>query len=201
MDRTVAVCRGRWGWSRPRPPSGSASGSGTRSRVISGMPGSSSSLPTSPSPGFRWPPLPSEASGKYLIHDYAFAIIPTPARLPELLAAPRADRRAEKGETLLLVGDIDYNAPTGNGLMAADRRPDPIAARSDRVSKYEPLANAASKLQGVKEQFLGGAFPGASVETLTGAKASKEVYLRVAPLHRWRPRGHSRFLRHDPNAG
>ncbi len=143
--------------------------------------------------------LPSEASGKYLIHDYAFAIIPTPARLPELLAAPRADRRAEKGETLLLVGDIDYNAPTGNGLMAADRRPDPIAARSDRVSKYEPLANAASELQGVKEQFLG-AFPGASVKTLTGAEASKEVYLRVSRSiagSTWS----LRFLRHDPNAG
>ncbi len=55
--------------------------------------------------------LPADDTGKYLIEDFAFVTVPVPQLLPSLLAdLPRAGKGPP---SLLLVGDIDFDADPG----------------------------------------------------------------------------------------
>jgi CHAT domain-containing protein/tetratricopeptide (TPR) repeat protein len=77
----------------------------------------------SPDGALAWLPfaaLPGSKPDSYLIEEVGLAIVPVPRLLPELLAA----RRSTSSPSLLLVGDVDFNAvkaPAGERAMVAPR--------------------------------------------------------------------------------
>src|SRR5262249_14593278 len=68
--------------------------------------------PDGPLFGLPWGALPGQSADKYLIEEHAFAVVPIPQILPQLLA-PATESAPP---TLLLVGDIDYGGDPGQLL-------------------------------------------------------------------------------------
>ena len=56
--------------------------------------------------------LPGREPGSFLIEDVAIVVVPVPQLLPEMLAAP-VGNKSQSPPSLLLVGDVDYDAATG----------------------------------------------------------------------------------------
>ena len=54
--------------------------------------------------------LPGKDAGKFLIEEYTLAIVPVPQMIPELVAETG---RRELQKNLLLLGNVDYDAPSG----------------------------------------------------------------------------------------
>jgi tetratricopeptide (TPR) repeat protein len=54
--------------------------------------------------------LPGREPETYLVQERAFAVLPVPQLLPELVTTP-----APGAPSLLILGDVDYGAPAGNG--------------------------------------------------------------------------------------
>jgi len=129
--------------------------------------------------------LPAEGNGRYLIHDYAFVIITTPAKLPEMLDTA-VFGRTDKEANLLLVGNINYDVvpDPGKAPAATDNRTDRRGPHVGPPRRFDPLKNAVGEMNGVKQVFLN-AFPGAAVKSLTCGNASRAAYVKEAPLYRW----------------
>ena len=62
--------------------------------------------PEGPLTGLPLGALPGKKAGSYLLEEYAFANVPTPQLLPDLLA--KTDPRFERPLSMLLVGDVDF---------------------------------------------------------------------------------------------
>ena len=68
-----------------------------------------------------WAALPGSEAGTYLVRDYAFAIVPTPHLLPEVIREGNRKRPAGEQPSLLLVGGINFGR--GRGRREDPRRP------------------------------------------------------------------------------
>ena len=88
--------------------------------------------PDGPLHGLPWAALPGSQPGTFLVHEYAFAVVPVPQLLPELLRGK--PRLANQQPSLLLAGGIDFGeqntrdargasrqAAAGSGVQAAAR--------------------------------------------------------------------------------
>ena len=62
--------------------------------------------PDGPLHGLPWAALPGSHPGTFLVHEYAFAVVPVPQLLPELLRGK--PRLANQQPSLLLAGGIDF---------------------------------------------------------------------------------------------
>ena len=62
--------------------------------------------PTDRCNGLPWAALPGSHPGTFLVHEYAFAVVPVPQLLPELLHGK--PRLANQQPSLLLAGGIDF---------------------------------------------------------------------------------------------
>jgi tetratricopeptide (TPR) repeat protein len=113
--------------------------------------------------------LPGGKPGTFLLHEYAFAVVPVPRLLPELLTPePRRPPR-----TLLLAGGIDFGA---------GRRAAPAEGKGGLpvLPRFEPLAGTESEVNGVEKQFKD-AFPDAPPPTLLRRElATKAAFLKEA---------------------
>jgi CHAT domain-containing protein/tetratricopeptide (TPR) repeat protein len=117
--------------------------------------------PDGPLNGLPLAALPGREPGKFLVHQYAFAIVPVPQLLPDLLA--EKPRQAD-GPAALVVGDVDFDAAAG----AAG-----VAAAGDRLP---PLPGTREEARAVYELF-GKTFPGRPAELLTGNAATKVAFV------------------------
>jgi CHAT domain-containing protein/tetratricopeptide (TPR) repeat protein len=130
--------------------------------------------PDGPLNGLPWAALPGSKQGTLLIHEYAFAVVPVPQLLPELLRA--APLPANEQPSLLLVGGIDFGqgkAPTA-GPQAAKRPPVPM---------FRPLPGTESEVNDLEARFRR-TFPRAlAPEVLSEDQATKSSVLVAAPSH------------------
>ncbi|HEY5313408.1 MAG TPA: tetratricopeptide repeat protein, partial [Pirellulales bacterium] len=123
-----------------------------------------------------WGALPDAKPGTYLLEERAFAVVPIPQRLPELLAAPTSPADA----SLLLVGNVDFGAAssaTDAGLSRA------AVAHGDRIV-WPPLAGTKTEIDEVQKLF-GERFSSVRPDVLENAQATEEGLRLAAGRHRW----------------
>jgi tetratricopeptide (TPR) repeat protein len=120
--------------------------------------------PDGPLNGLPLAALPGKEPGSFLLEQYAFAVVPVPQLLPDLLVdkTDNADSHAA-----LAVGDIDFNAPLGGVPTEAPSR------------SFSPLPGTREEARAVHELFRK-AFPSRPAELLTGAEATKAAFLAKA---------------------
>ena len=113
-----------------------------------------------------WAALPGLREGTFLIEEYAFAVVPVPQLLPELLRS-RAATPAEPAS--LVVGNIDFDALS---------RPDRAAKRENHFS---PLPGTMAEAAAIYDIFRS-AFAGRPASMLTGKEATKQTFVSRAPI-------------------
>jgi CHAT domain-containing protein len=132
--------------------------------------------PDGPLNGLPSAALPGSKPGTFLIREYAFAIVPVPQLLPELLQTPT--QRAKVSPTLLLAGAIDF----GN---AKPRDPKSSTTNLPALPFFKPLAGTESEVNDLEARFRR-AFPqSAAPRVLTEGEATKEAVLAAAPANRF----------------
>ena len=100
--------------------------------------------PDGPLNGLPWAALPGSKPGTYLVHEYAFAVIPVPQLLPELMQSQ--PRRDKEPPSLFLAGDIDF----GEGQA---REPKVPAGKLPLVPFFGPLRGTKSEVNDLRARF------------------------------------------------
>ena len=124
---------------------------------------------------FPWAALPGKEPGSYLIEDVGLAVVPIPRMLPEMLAtapaASAADKEPAIEPSLLLLGDVDFNADPGRppAEMLAQASP---AARSGDLLKWPSLPGTRTEMAAIADSFEQ-RFPDAKLSKLRGERATK----------------------------
>jgi CHAT domain-containing protein len=132
--------------------------------------------PDGPLNGLPWAALPGAKKGSFLIHEYAFAVVPVPQLLPEILR--RESRPPAEKPSLLLAGGIDYGAEKERDAKAG-------AGKLPAVPFFGPLPGAESEVNDLRAQFED-AFPDSPAPQRLGKdKATKEAILAATPAHRF----------------
>jgi CHAT domain-containing protein len=116
--------------------------------------------------------LPGGKPGTFLVHEYAFAVVPAPVLLPDLLA--RKPARLER-PSLLLVGGVDFG-------KAADGRAGPGNAPSVPAT-WRDLPGTDREANDLRVRFTE-AFPKAPAPIVLKKKeATKAAFVRAASGH------------------
>jgi len=138
--------------------------------------------PDGPLCGLPWGALPGKSSDKYLIEEHAFAVVPIPQILPQLLApAPKA-----APPTLLLVGDIDYGGEPGQLLAGASTRAAVGRERDGRRMTFARLKAGPKEIASIRDTFRA-RFPESSAKarTLGNTEATEAEFRKLSPGYRW----------------
>ncbi|MBV8130174.1 MAG: CHAT domain-containing protein [Planctomycetaceae bacterium] len=132
--------------------------------------------PDGPLHGLPWAALPGSKQGTFLVHEHAFAVVPVPHLLPELLRGK--PRLASEQPSLLLAGGIDFgeqNAPAA-GARAGKLPPVPV---------FRPLAGTESEVNDLEKRFRC-TFPQAPPPLVLGKdQATKQAILAAIPSHQF----------------
>jgi CHAT domain-containing protein len=123
-----------------------------------------------------WGALPGSAPGSYLIEERAFAVVPIPQRLPEMLAAPTSTGEA----SLLAVGNVDFGAAPSITASGQSRA---AAVYGDRIV-WPPLAGTKTEIDKVQKLF-DRRFTSVRPDVLENAQATEEGLRLAAGRHRW----------------
>jgi CHAT domain-containing protein len=121
--------------------------------------------PDGPFNGLPLAALPGSKEGTFLVHEKAFATVPVPQLLPELLQAgvgPPADPAS------LVIGNIDFDVPP------------PRAGETRRDNHFAPLPGTEAEAAAIHEMFRA-AFAGKLAGLLTGKDATKAAFVSRAP--------------------
>jgi CHAT domain-containing protein len=132
--------------------------------------------PDGPVHGLPWAALPGSQAGRFLLHEYAFATVPVPQLLPQLLRD--RPQPAPEQPTLLLAGGIDFGTAKSSD---AEKRPGKLPP----VPFFKPLPGTESEVNDLEARFRR-AFPQAPApQVLTENQATKQAVLSAAPKHRY----------------
>jgi CHAT domain-containing protein/tetratricopeptide (TPR) repeat protein len=132
--------------------------------------------PDGPLHGLPWAALPGSKPGTFLIHEHAFAVVPVPQLLPELMKASR--RPAGEPPSLLLAGGIAFGEGKARDLAATDDKLPPVPV-------FGPLAGTESEVNDLDARFRR-SFPMAQPPlVLSEDKATKQAVLAALPAHRF----------------
>ena len=132
--------------------------------------------PDGPLHGLPWAALPGSKQGTFLVHEYAFAVVPVPQLLPELLHGK--PRLANQQPSLLLAGGIDFGQENTRDALAP-------AGKLRPVPVFRPLPGTESEVNDLRTLFED-AFPGAPVPVLLRKdKATKEAVVAAIPSHQF----------------
>ena len=143
---------------------------------------------------FAWPALPGKEPGSYLIEDVALAIVPVPRLLPELLAArnpsdetsqkPAAESQASSTPTLLLVGDVNFDADPGKPPAENLAISTPPRTRDGKPQHWPALPGTRTEMATIADSFEQ-VFPDARLAKLRGDKATKGAVVAALTNHRY----------------
>ncbi len=132
--------------------------------------------PDGPLHGLPWAALPGSKQGTFLVHEYAFAVVPVPQLLPELLRGK--PRLANQQPSLLLAGGIAFGEQNARDVEAP-------AGRLPPVPVYRPLPGTESEVNDLEKRFRH-TFPQAPPPLVLGEdQATKQAILAEAPAHRF----------------
>lgn len=141
---------------------------------------------------FPWAALPGEAPGTYILEEQAIAVVPVPRLLPELLQPLAGDTPPP---SLLLVGDVDFEALPGAPLQVAMAPEAPQTPALHRTAprttdsgtlRWEPLLNTRTEVLAIRDSFERGQRQAGAVVTLRRAEEPTEEEIRQqAPRHRY----------------
>jgi CHAT domain-containing protein/tetratricopeptide (TPR) repeat protein len=120
--------------------------------------------PDGPLNGLPLAALPGSRAGTFLIQQYAFATVP----VPQLLAGLLHDTPGHPSEPAsLVVGNIDFDAPTGSPTEAG------------RINHFPSLPGTRTETLAVHDLFRT-AFSGRPADLLTGKEATKAAFIQQA---------------------
>ncbi len=123
-----------------------------------------------------WAALPGGKPDTYLLEEgYAFAIVPVPRLLPELLATHARAIDLSVNPALALVGDVDYGAAPGVPVESVAVR---SAPREDGVQLWPKLDATRMEILAVQDSFAN-ADPDDRSQALRKDKATEERAVRT----------------------
>jgi CHAT domain-containing protein/tetratricopeptide (TPR) repeat protein len=120
--------------------------------------------PDGPLNGLPLAALPGSKPGTFLLHEYAFATVPVPQLLPDLL---RGGTGQKTDPASLVVGDIDFDALPDHAAPAA------------RQNHFSPLPGTRAEATAVHELFRA-TCAGRPAELLTGKAATEQAFVSRA---------------------
>jgi CHAT domain-containing protein len=116
--------------------------------------------------------LPGSRPGSYLIEDLAVAVVPVPQLVAAYARPAGTDGQETPSPSLLLVGDVDYDARPAPGEILAEATAARRATRSGAGLHFAPLAGTAAEVTTVGRLFRQ-AYPAGTAAELCRALASK----------------------------
>ncbi len=129
-----------------------------------------------------WGALPGKQPGSYLIEDVAVAVLPVPQLLPELLAARTEDGDTEPVPSLLIVGNIDYDAAVNKSADFSARQVSGAKQGGDLLT-FEKLKSATAEISSLRALYSR-QFPGGHLQVLEKSAATEAAFCRDAPQFR-----------------
>jgi CHAT domain-containing protein len=121
--------------------------------------------PDGPLLGLPLAALPGSKKGAFLIDEYAFATVPIPQLLPELLRGRSAPPR---NPSSLVVGNIDFDALSS------------ISGATKQENNFPPLPGTKAEAAAVHDLFRK-TFADSPAELLSGKGATREAFVSRAP--------------------
>ena len=119
--------------------------------------------------------LPGAVENTYLIEERTIGIIPVPQLLPKL----RDKRLADDSASMLLIGDVDYDAQLANaGSDAA------AETRSGIFGQWKELPETRTEIVTVGDSFEL-QFPDGQLKKLRRHTATEESFRQLAASNRW----------------
>jgi CHAT domain-containing protein len=120
--------------------------------------------PDGPLNGLSLAALPGSKPGAFLIHEYAFVIVPVPQLLPELL---RGGTGQKVEPASLAVGNVDFDAILDH------------SAATVRENQFSPLPGTMAEAAAVHDLFRA-TFAGRPANLLTGKAATEPAFVSRA---------------------
>jgi CHAT domain-containing protein/Tfp pilus assembly protein PilF len=99
---------------------------------------------------FPWAALPGKEPGAYLLEERAVAVVPIPQLVPELLGT-REPIPAQP--SLLLVGEVNFDAAPGVAADAAANRSAPRGEGAAGALQWSPLPGTRAEVVAIKDSF------------------------------------------------
>ncbi len=129
--------------------------------------------------------LPGKTRGTYLIEEHAFAVVPVPQLIPQLVQEARHKQLRKK---LLLLGNVDYDASAegriGSQPVSKDSEDLSPSSRSvfPATMHFGPLPGTETEIAAIEELYRQEV--GADgLTTLRKSQAGKEAFLSAARQH------------------
>src|SRR5262249_38096312 len=122
--------------------------------------------------------LPGSRPGTYLLEDVAIGTVPVPRLLPHLLEPP--DKKADDKASLLVVGDVDFDAAAGvnlGGRTAATTRD------GKGLRGWQKLPATRAEMLSISDLFEQ-KHQGAKALALHGAQATEPAVPKAPDQHR-----------------
>jgi CHAT domain-containing protein/tetratricopeptide (TPR) repeat protein len=123
--------------------------------------------------------LPGRSPGSYLLEDMLVTVLPLPRMLPELRVENVASVKAIE-PTLLLLGDVDFDAATGKS--AANNRTAPRSERRGPAKTWRPLPGTRGEIVTIRDSFER-RFAHGKVKILRGEQATEKALRDFGPKH------------------
>jgi CHAT domain-containing protein len=121
-----------------------------------------------------WAALPGSRPGTWLLEEVALAVVPVPQLLLE-----KRDQTDAGEASLLLVGDVDYDARGSKGDDGMRS-----AARTGEKLEWTRLENTRAEIKAVRSAFRS-RFPSGKVLSLEGNKPTEEAIRKQAQRQRY----------------
>jgi CHAT domain-containing protein len=132
---------------------------------------------------FPFAALPGDKDERYLIEERAVAMVAVPQLLPELLRPDPKDKK-DMPPSLLLVGDVDFDAGAGKPVLADAGRSAARGLRQSTIGQFHPLAATRGEVLAVRDSFEQ-RHPDATVKWLRNAAATEDAFRRQATRSRY----------------
>ena len=121
--------------------------------------------------------LPGKDPAKYLIEEVGLAVVPVPQLLPELLAAPKGKDRES---SLLLVGDVDFDAEAGK----TDGGRTAPGERGGTRKGWKRLEATRGEVATIRDSFEQ-RFADGTAKVLRGAGVTEQALRQQAPRYQY----------------